>query len=391
MSLIRLPIIRHGQYTWDKSLLPETEFARRIGRVRAAMRELRLDSFVVYSDMVHSGRAAWLINCHVFDPRMPNAVLLTPDAFDAVLKVTGRDLIFFQKFTSARLFNVDFLSGDLAGKLRDLASEHGVVGKRIGLVGATYMPADTLEKLRHDFGADNIVDCEDAFTRLLRDKSDVEHDIMRKAAALTDKVLADVAAHVRPGVNERAVGARADYAARRGGAQDVEFLVYSEKAATAGAWPRSHFPFRPVSAATLAEGDELGVYLAVQLQSYWVELTQTIFVGAPRPGRADAHREAAARFAELLGNLRPASNRAFDDMSDDTAPVWVHGSGNDREEAPISRRAGERIANGDLLCAHVAVRTPEGPVFLGRQVSIAADGGHMLSGARDLSRPLAGG
>jgi Xaa-Pro aminopeptidase len=378
MSIIRLPIIRHGNTTWDKMLLPESEFDRRLESVRSAMRQRGLEAMVVFSDMVHSGRAAWLINCHVFDPRMPTLVLVTPNGFDGVLKVTARDLIFFKQFTRARLFNVDFLSGDLSHKLSELADEYGLRGRRVGIVGDNYMPANLAKKIRGLFDVGNIEHCDDLYSDLQRAKSDIERGVMRQAADKIETVLADIAAYARPGTTGRALAARADYAARMNGCQDVEFLIHMSNEHASAVWPGDHLPFRPADGKMLIDGDAVGIYLAIQIAGYWVELSQTIFVGDPRPNQIEAHRQAVERYRELLRSLRPDGNYGVDQWNGEKNVVWLHGTGTDRDESPYPATAADKVVSGDLMAAHIAVKAENSLIFVGRQIMVGSDGSQVL-------------
>ena len=377
MSIIRLPIIRHGQTSWDKSLLPESEFERRIALVRDILRDRQLDAMFVYSDMIHSGRAAYLINCHVFDPRMPNMVLITRDAFDAVLNVTGRDLFFFSQFTKARLYNCDFLTGDMSIKLGELVKEHGLSKSRVGLVGGKDMPAVQFEKFQALFAGGTIEDCDQVFAALQRNKSETERRLMKRAAEKVEAVLADVAAYAKPGISERTLSARADYAARMNGCQDVDFLIYTPEQASA-AWPKGHLPFRPVSTRELTEGDSIGVYVAMQFQGYWVELSQTVFVGKASPEQLAAQEQAISRYEDVLRSLRPGGNYGADQWNDATLSVWVHGTGADRDEEPYPTAPDEKLNAGELMAAHVAVKSENGIFFLGRQIIVSKDGSNTL-------------
>jgi Xaa-Pro aminopeptidase len=370
MSLMRLPIIRHGLTAWDKQALPQSEFDRRLERVRAELRSRGLKALIVYSDMPHSGRAAYFINSHVFDPRMPSLVLVTADAFEAVLKVTARDLSFFQQFTEAHLSNADFLSGDLSIKFGELAREHRLIGTPVALVGARFMPTVLRDKITALFGAETINDGEAMLWSIQRDKSAAERALMRQGADLARQVHDEIARLARPGLREQELMARADYIARKGGAQDVDVLIHTSRSASSAGWPAEHFPFRPVGLATLEEGEAVGLFVALQFQGYWVELSETIFIGTPSARQAEALQKAQQAFTELLAGLHPGSNRALGERDEHQA-VWVHGTGGDRLEPPHSGEG--TLALGDMLAAHVAVRQGDEAIFVGRQVEVGAD------------------
>ena len=140
MSLLRLPILIHGLTRWDKSLLPESQVEQRLTRVRDAMRGRGLDALWVYSNMEHDGNIAYLTNFHPFDPRMPGLALVTPDAIEAVLKVSKRDLAFILTHIWSPAEPSDFLSNEFPAQVAATIERAGLRGKRIGFSGRALMP-----------------------------------------------------------------------------------------------------------------------------------------------------------------------------------------------------------------------------------------------------------
>ncbi len=370
MSIARIPILRHGQSVWDKALIPESEIARRLERVRRMMSETELDLLVVYGDMLNSGNLAYLTNFHSFDARMPGIALVSATELDAILKVTSRALFYIANFVWCRMHSCDFLGGDLAHKLGELAVERKLADKRVGLVGARYAPAELVRGIAEVFSAGSVEHVDQRFEALRRDKSLAERCLLRLAAAKAESVLAEVIEHARPGMTETALAAFADYAARSVGCQDAEFLVYAADELAPPSWGYEHFPFRPPAPRPLPLEHGLGVLVAVQYFGHWAELSQTLFLKEPRAGQRAACELARACFEEMLEVARRGEG-GRPQWQDGTRCLWIHGTGLDREEAPYWSRSGDFLAEGDVLAAHVAAKYHDEVVFIGRPVAIS--------------------
>jgi Xaa-Pro aminopeptidase len=370
MSIARIPILRHGQSVWDKELIPESEIARRLERVRRMMSEAELDLLVVYGDMLNSGNLAYLTNFHSFDARMPGIALVSATELDAILKVTSRALFYIGNFVWCRMHSCDFLGGDLAHKLGDLVSERKLANKSVGFVGGRHAPEELMHGIAEVFSAGSVNHVDQRFEALRRDKSLAERCLLRLAAAKAESVLTEVIDQARPGMSETALAALADYAARSAGCQDAEFLVYTADELAPPRWGYEHFPFRPPAPRALPLKNGVGLFVAVQYFGYWAELSQTLFLAEPRAVQRAACELARACFEEMLEVARRSEgDRA--QWRDGTRSLWIHGTGLDREEAPYWSRSGDTLAEGDVLAAHVAAKHDGEVVFIGRPVAVS--------------------
>lgn len=358
MSLVRVPILRHGLTKWDRELLPQSEVDARIARVRAAMQAETLDALLVYGDMGHSGGLAYLTNFHPFDARMPGFAVLTPTLLEAVLKVSSRDLGFIAPFIWAPAQPSDFLANDLAGQVEDIIKREGLQSKRVAFAGAALMPPALAAAIAPIFPKGTIA--ADVLLNALRaEKSSAERAILRLAATKAETALAEIAAHIAPGVNETELAAFADYAARKAGAQDVEFLMHAQSDRMPAVGAGASFPFRPHTERVLEAGEHVGVFLTLQFHGYWTELSQSLFAGAPNAQQREAYDACVAAFEERLGTGRPAS----------AAAVWTHGIGLDREEGDDSA----------ITALHVAIERGAQRAFYGRTIARDPAGGTILA------------
>lgn len=385
MSITRVSINRHGLTVWDRALLPETEVERRLKRVREAMREGDLDVLVVYGDMEHSGGVAYLTNFHSFDPRMPALALVTTTDLDALLKVASRDLSYVSKYVWARSHSSDFLAGDLSTKLQQLAADRRLEDKRAGFVGTRYAPGGLVQNVAKIFTKGGIRDADVLLGNVRRDKSVTERCLLRLAAKKCEAVLGEVVRQVAPGMAESALAAVADYCARKEGCQEVEFLVFTNDDRAPARWSHEHFPFRPPADTPVLPDRSVGLFLAIQYHGYWVEASQSAFVGGPRREQRDAYELGLACFEEMLRGVAHAASDDAPGWDDGVRFRWVHGTGLDREEAPFPSAHGEPAAAGDILAAHVAVKWAGEIVFAGRPIVVTEAGGKALAAPADLA------
>ncbi len=354
--------------------------ASRLARVRQMMRVRNLDALVAYSDMARSGDIAYLTNFHPFDARMPGVALVTPEHLDAIYKVTGRDLIYVNKYVWVEAQSVDFLSGSLADKLAEVTAGRGLKGKaiRVGLTGGTFAPTAFVQGMSDMFAGGEVIAADPLMVGLRRDKSTAERTIIRLAAAKCEAVLSELASAATSGMSETQLAAHADYLCRKAGAQDAEVLFYTAAGAN-GVWARGHFPFRPAAERPLPNHGSIGVYIALQYHGYWVELSQSLFVGAPRPAQVEAHQLALAAFDEFM-----SGGVESDSQESDAAATWVHGIGLDRSEAPLPTHTDQTLREGDVVAAHVAVKRGGDVTYFGRPVLVSRPSASLVPPNRTL-------
>jgi Xaa-Pro aminopeptidase len=264
-----------------------------------------------------------------------------------VLKVSSRDLTFIAPFIWAPAQPSDFLANDLAGQVEDIIKREGLQTKRVGFAGAALMPPALATAIAAIFPNGTIA--VDALLNGLRaEKTSAEHAILRLAATKGETAMAEIAAHVKPGLNETELAAFADYAARKAGAQDVDVLIHTQSDRMPQTGCSASFPFRPHTERALEAGEHVGVFLTLQYHGYWTELSQSVFAGAPSAQQRAAYDRCVAVFEEQRGTPQPAS----------TAATWTHGIGLDREEDGA----------GTVAALHVALERDGERAFFGRTI-----------------------
>jgi Xaa-Pro aminopeptidase len=373
VSLLRLPILIHGLTRWDKSLLPESQVEQRLTRVRDAMRGRGLDALWVYSNMEHDGNIAYLTNFHPFDPRMPGLALVTPDAIEAVLKVSKRDLAFILTHIWSPAEPSDFLSNEFPAQVAATIERAGLRGKRIGFSGRALMPP-ALEPQIMELFPQGVTEVDGLLEDLRRHKSAAERELLRLAAEKAEAVIREVTAFAAGGMSENELAAYADYVARKAGALDVDILLHAgfEKMPPPG--EHEQLPFRPASERLLTGREHLAVYVAFQFEGYWAEASDSIYVGGASAAEREAHDRCTAAFAALCGSLGTAGQDAV-------VSAWVHGLGLERDELPLSRQGKAAAQAGDILAVHVALEAGGARAFYGRTIDGTAGRGVLLTSA----------
>jgi Xaa-Pro aminopeptidase len=361
MSFVRLAILKHGLTTWDKSLVPQSEVARRIDAVRLQMQQHGWDALVAYSDQLDSGNVAYLTNFHSYEPRHPALAVITATTVDLIPKVAARDLTYIKDYTWAEIHECE---ADLATSLAAVAELREVKNAKIGFVGGNTAPVAVNLGMKSVFQPGAVSDAGDLVLQLRRRKSAVERTLMQVVAMKAAAVLDSLADHVCAGMSELEVAAFADYAARSEGCMDTDVLVHRSPNGKAERWKPNSFPFAPVEPRLLVEGQLLGVYLAIQYHGYWLEVSESISIGEPSAEQIDGMRIADAYLQEVIDESTVITSPA------DGRRAWIHGLGLDREEAPFTSRLSEEDANGDVLGVHVAVERGGAVFICGRAATV---------------------
>src|ERR1700753_2253632 len=74
--------MRRGFIAWSKAELPESVFAARVARLRAAMAPQGLDAFVVYTNNTRTAAVSWLT---AFVPYWAEGLLVVPRSGEAYM------------------------------------------------------------------------------------------------------------------------------------------------------------------------------------------------------------------------------------------------------------------------------------------------------------------
>ncbi|MCL1852939.1 MAG: Xaa-Pro peptidase family protein [Peptococcaceae bacterium] len=111
--------------------------------------------------------------------------------------------------------------------------------------------------------------------RLRQVKDDGELEMMRQAAALTDRGFAFILEQIRPGRTEREIALALEVALREWGAEGCSFDFITASG------PRSSMPHGTASERVLCNGDLLMLDFGVKIGGYCSDMTRTVCLGKP--------------------------------------------------------------------------------------------------------------
>jgi Xaa-Pro aminopeptidase len=351
------------------SRLNRAELERRWSLVREELKEREIDALVVLSaEDFLAGHVRWLTDRPAYSGNVTVAIFHAGDLMTLIEHgPEGRKRSFkgeesdypgvgevlntaaFQSVRATHRFEAEFVLSELARR--------GY--RRIALAGAGVMPYAFVHALMN--AGLEIRDLTDFMDLCRARKSDYELDLVRKTAAMQDRIFARLLEVVRPGIRDMDVVTRIMSEGRREGSEQAVFLAGS---APPGA-PAMMRPFH-YQARKIGPGDSLSVLIENNgAEGYYTELGRTIVFGAASAELKEgletvreAQRETVRRF--VPGTRCAEIALAHDEhMQHRGLPreerLYAHGQGYSLVERPLIR-ADEtmRVEAGMCLVAHPA-------------------------------------
>lgn len=252
----------------------------RVEMVRARMKERGLGALIVMRG----------INIRYLSGFSGDSAVLYIDAQGAFL------LSDFRFAEQAAVESPDFTFVLVKGKLLDAVAD--LAGERSGETGYSLGVEDDYVSHR-DFSylsaklacpllpADGMVEK----LRLIKDPGEIE--ALAHACRIADEALAEILSHVRPGVTEKEVAARLEFAMRMKGSEGASF----ETIAASG--PRSAMPHATASDRVLQAGDFVTLDFGAVWLGYHSDITRTFILGKPSPEQEGIFR--LVREAQAMG------------------------------------------------------------------------------------------
>lgn len=201
--------------------------------------------------------------------------------------------------------------------------------------------------------------------RLLRAcKDKQEMDVMRKAAAIASKAIADLARAIQPGWTERQTALQLEIMARRAGAEQVAFetvIASGENASLPHAKPTNR---------KIRNGDFVVIDFGIKYRGYCSDETCTFAIGELTGDKKDAYRAVLRAHDEAIAFIRAGIAAADVDamvrdiLGEEYSRYFVHGTGHgvglEVHEAP-------RLApnSQDVLTAGMVVTVEPGLYYPG--------------------------
>ena len=241
--------------------------------------------------------------------------------------------------------------------LADGLREKGVGSGRIG-IDLQALAGSHLRGLEARLPKATFVDCTDLFGRMRLVKTPAEIDLLRRAAAMTDKAIAIGYAQARPGDTEKSVVDAMDYQTTRLGAEIVAFNVMASGERTV----LGHHRAEPVP---IVPGDLLRVDYGGLFDGYFSDLARMAVVGSPSDRQRSTYSACCDVHRRCLDALRPGitgteiyevARQGYADAGlAFTRSMFGHSIGLGLHERPVFRDGDDwELEAGAVVCVETA-------------------------------------
>jgi Xaa-Pro aminopeptidase len=272
------------------------EMARRRTAMDREMSAAGVDHLVVYGAGFRGGAVHWLSDWHT--------------TYEAVLVFTpGRqDVLFVQFYNHLPLARKMMPGTDVRwggeSTVRSVVGElqaRGAAAGRVGVVGA--LPIGSYKAVAAAFG--DVHDLNGRYFRLRLVKSAEEIDWARIAARLSDLSIEALIRDIRPGIDERDLGAIVESAYTPwGGTNVIHFFGVTSMQAPDVCVPRQHPSTRKIQA-----GDVISTEITAAFWDAQGQVLRTFYVGAdPTALYRDLHKVADEAYDAILKAARPGAH-----------------------------------------------------------------------------------
>jgi Xaa-Pro aminopeptidase len=328
------------------------ELERRAKLVRDHLRERGVDALIVQNARDFTGGyVKWFTDIPAYYPR--TVVFSASDLMTVIehgaagrrRSLGGDDFEnpgVGEVITTSAFPSVHYTQDYDAAVVSDLFIRRGY--RKIGMVGAAAMPHGFVDYLeRTHSGKIEFTDETDFIDRTKAIKSDEEIALIRKTAEMQDVVFQKVLAHIKPGMRDLEVAARAQYEGQILGSEQGIFLGMSAKLGQPAFFAQRHFQGR-----TLKPGDHMSLLIENNgLGGFYTEVSRTIVLGKASQELMDGFEIVKAAQEHTVRNLKPGSScrEIFlshnEFMKQNGVPqesrIYGHSQGYDLIERPLLR------------------------------------------------------
>jgi len=365
--------------------LSEAEKQRRYELVRAEMQKQGLDVIIALGDRCIGGArgtGSFRYLTDFFIIFNWGLVLFFPEG-DPVMLVTS-ELQRFWALKHSWINDVRFSMNYVPDVIAIVKERTQGKSGRVGFAGFESMPHSLSQSFREELPGVELRDAEPMLLTLRFTKSKEEHDLMRKAARLTDGGFEAVVQMITPGVKEyEIIGALDGY--HRGHGSDQTFNLISS-----GPFPRStdgtDFPALPwyPSDRTIQRGDVVLLEMTTVYGGYWNQLVRAVSVGGANNALV-SFKDAVVKTTEAgISAMRPGV--AIDDVVGSMAKAaeaqgfeltlpMGHIVGLDLVEARVSPGSSLVLNDGTTAIIHPCLRDKSGARMLWGQTYVVTDAG----------------
>jgi Xaa-Pro dipeptidase len=273
-----------------------SEMSRRRKLVEQVMLDDGVDHLLVYGAGFRGGAVHWVSDWHT---TYEAALIVTPEK---------RDTLFVQFYNHLPLARKMIPATDVRwggeSTIKEVIGElvaRGARPDRVGVMGA--LPIGNYKSLAAKFG--DVKDLNRAYFGLRMVKSQEEIDWAKIAARLSDLSIDALRREVRPGLDERDLGAIVEGAYTPwGGSNVIHFFGVTSMASSDVCVPRQHPSTRKIQI-----GDAISTEITASFWDAQGQVLRTFFVGAePTPLYRQLHDTAEAAFDAIVAKARPGTH-----------------------------------------------------------------------------------
>ena len=270
----------------------DEEMHRRHDALGAVMAEHDVEHVLVYGTERSGTAVGWLTR---WPTTREAVVVVTPGQRDALLVGFYNHVPNAQRIATEA--DVRWIGSAPMATALDELRHRGRSPRRVGVIG----PLGFRAHARLVDAGVQVVDLQDAYTRLRLRKSPEELDWLRVGCELTDAAVTALKDEARPGMTERELGDLVERAyVARGGTTHIHYF-----AATSMAVPALGAPAQWPSARRLAAGDALTCEISAAFWEHPGQALRTFAVAdEPAPLFVALHEAADAAFEAILARLR---------------------------------------------------------------------------------------
>jgi Xaa-Pro aminopeptidase len=373
--------------------IPFEEFKDRIARIQETMDQEGLDAIMVYGDEYRKEQLRYVCN---YWPIFERGACFIPRKGEPILtgapegECYAREMSVWSDIRNVKDFACVSVPEEIDYSLARFSSFEEVLqetlagGRRLGLVGTWDMPEPIAQRVRSSVDSLEMVPADHILNNQRVIKSEAEIACLREAGRLACSGYAELLAHAVPGNTELQAVAPAEAAARAGGAEAINFMVF-------GSGPRTATIVGRPTNRIIEDGDMIMAAMAVQYQGYIATVEYPFVAGKASDDQKqllDAMFEAAdvqlgfLRDGEISGEMVRAVKAVFTKHSLSEYDVYppMHGIGLAEAESPYPDenatyplRSGMCVNSDISLFGHKAgsnrieegfVITDDGPVSL---------------------------
>ena len=253
-----------------KPHIPNQEFATRIARIQEGLEKRGLDGVMVYGDEYRKENLRYVSN---FWPIFERGACFIPRRGAPILagapegEQYAREMAVWDDVRNLREFacvsvpeEIDFPLATFS-TLSEIVGDTVQGGKRLGIVGATDIPATVLRWVTASVPGLEVVACDDLLTDLRLIKTPAEIALLKEAGRINCIGYRKLMETAVPGNTERMAAGAGEGAARMAGAEDINFMVM-------GTGARTRTVIGRPTEKVIEDGDMVMASMAVQYEGY---------------------------------------------------------------------------------------------------------------------------